>query len=62
MTTSKPTVIAADACKSGIGAVMLQVQEDGNRRPVCFTSRSLTNTELEYAVIEKGSIGSDWDM
>ena len=28
---SKPTVIAADACKSGIRAVMLQVQEDGNR-------------------------------
>ena len=51
--TSKPTVIAADVCKSGIGAVMLQIQEDGNRQPVCFASRSLTNAELEYAVIEK---------
>ena len=58
--TSKPTVIAADACISGIGAVMLQVQEDGNRRPVCFASRSLTNTELEYAVTEKEALAATW--
>ena len=51
--TSKPTVITAGVCKSGIGAVMLQIQEDGNRQPVGFASRSLTNAELEYAVIEK---------
>ena len=39
---------------------MLQVQEDGNQRQVCFASRSLTNTELEYAVIEKEALAVTW--
>ena len=39
---------------------MPQVQEDGNRQPVCFASRSLTNTELQYAVIEKEAFAATW--
>ena len=57
---TKPTIVAADAAKSGIGAVLLQVQEDGNRRPVCFASRSLTETEQRYAVIEKEALAATW--
>ena len=30
---SRPTIIAADASLNGIGAVLLPVQDDGNRRP-----------------------------
>ena len=29
----KPTIIAADASTTGIGAVLLQVQNDGTRKP-----------------------------
>ena len=57
---SQPIVIAADAAKSGIGAVLLQVQNDGSRRPVSFASRSLTETEQRYAVIEKEALAATW--
>ena len=50
---SRPTIIAADASLNGIGAVLLQVQDDGNRRPISYASRSLSDTEKRYAVIEK---------
>ena len=39
---------------------MLQIQEDGNRQPVGFASRSLTNAELEYAAIEKKALAVTW--
>jgi hypothetical protein len=57
---NSPIVIAADAASAGIGAVLLQVQADGTRRPVCFASRSLTETEQRYAVIEKEALASTW--
>ena len=57
---SKPTIIAADACNTGIGAVLLQIQKDGRRRPVSFASRSLTETEQRYAVIEKEALAATW--
>ena len=56
----RPTVIAADASNAGIGAVLLQIQEDGSRRPVCFISRSLNDAEKNYAVIEKEALAATW--
>ena len=56
----KPTIVAADACGTGIGAVLLQIQEDGSRRPVCFHSRSLSTTEQNYATIEKEALAVTW--
>ena len=35
---SRPTIIVADASLNGIGAVLLQVQDDGNRRPISYAS------------------------
>ena len=55
-----PTVIAADASGTGIGAILYQVQTDGKRRPVCYASRSLTETEQRYAVIEKEALAVTW--
>jgi hypothetical protein len=49
----RPTIVAADASATGIGAVLIQIQDDGNRRPVSYASRSLTDAEGRYAVIEK---------
>ena len=57
---SRPTAIAADASSTGIGAVLLQTQENGQRRPVCYISRSMSNAEKNYAVIEKEALASTW--
>ncbi len=56
----KETVVAADASATGIGAVLIQIQEDGNRRPVYYASRSLSETEKRYAVIEKEALAATW--
>lgn len=58
--TELPTIIAADASNTGIGAILYHVQADGKRRPVCFASRSLTETEQRYAVIEKEALAATW--
>ena len=42
----RKTIIAADASGIGIGAVLLQIQDDGSRRPVSFISRSDADTKL----------------
>ena len=53
-------IIAADASSTGIGAVLLQVQNDYKRRSVCYASRSLSDTEKRYAVIEKEALAATW--
>ena len=55
-----PTIISADAFNTGIGAVLFQVQNDGEHRPVCYASRSLSDTEKRYAVIEKEALATTW--
>ncbi|KAK3745703.1 hypothetical protein QZH41_007912 [Actinostola sp. cb2023] len=50
---SSPTNVSSDASNYAIGAVLLQLQEDGTRRPVSHASRSLSDIEKRYAVIEK---------
>lgn len=56
----RDTIIAADASNAGLGAVLLQIQADGSRRPVSFISRSLTPAEKNYAVIEKEALAATW--
>ena len=44
---TKPVTIQCDASGKGLGAVLLQ-----DNKPVCYASRSLTDTETRYAPIE----------
>lgn len=44
----KQVTLQVDSSKNGLGAVLLQ-----DERPVCFASKSLTQTEVNYAQIEK---------
>ncbi len=55
-----PTVIAADASSLGLGAVLIQIQPDGARRPIYYASRSLTPAEQNYAVNEKEALAVTW--
>ena len=52
----KPIKISADASLYGLGAVLLQKQEDNEWRPVAYGSRSLTKNEIRYAQIEKEAL------
>ena len=51
--------VASDASLLGIGAVLEQ-EENGEWRPVCYASRRLTETESRYAVIEREALGIVW--
>ena len=55
-----PTIIAADASSTGIGAVLLQVPNDYKLRSVCYASRSLSDTEKRNALIEKEALAATW--
>jgi len=44
----KQVTLQVDSSKSGLGAVLFQ-----DEHPVCFASKSLTQTEINYAQIEK---------
>ena len=50
---NKETKISADASSFGLGAVVLQLEEEQSWKPVSFISRVLTPTESRYMQIEK---------
>ncbi|BES89626.1 Hypothetical Protein NTJ_02434 [Nesidiocoris tenuis] len=54
------TRVTSDACNHGIGGLIEQRQTDGVWRPVSFCSRSLSDTEKRYAVLEKEALAATW--
>ncbi len=47
-----PTFVISNARPVRLGAVLLQTQEDGAKKPVAYASRSLTPTERRYSQVE----------
>lgn len=43
-----------------IGSVLLQIQDDGNSRPISYALRSLIYAEKRYAIIEKEALAKVW--
>nr|XP_054761448.1 uncharacterized protein LOC129267850 [Lytechinus pictus] len=50
---TKPFKVAIDACDVGVGAVLLQEDEEGIEKPVCYFSKKLNRFQKKYSTIEK---------
>ena len=46
-------VLQTDASGSGLGAVLLQIEKDGERRPIAYASLTLSSTEQKYSNIKR---------
>ncbi|RVE55527.1 hypothetical protein OJAV_G00235410 [Oryzias javanicus] len=54
------TLVSADSSSYGMGAVLLQKQEEDGWKPVAYASRALSDTEQRYAQIEKEALALTW--
>uniref|UniRef100_A0A8K9WN46 ribonuclease H n=1 Tax=Oncorhynchus mykiss TaxID=8022 RepID=A0A8K9WN46_ONCMY len=54
------TKVSADASSFGLGAVLTQMQDNREWRPIAYISRSLSDTEQRYAQVEKEALAITW--
>ena len=61
-TYGAPFYIATDYSGIGIGAVLMQKNDEGRLMPIQFLSRSLTPTEQKYPAIEGEALAIIWSL
>jgi hypothetical protein len=54
------TRVTTDASPVGLGAILEQVQPDGQFRPVYYASRKLSKTEQRYSQFEREALAIKW--
>ena len=57
----KSFVLRTDASDYGIGAVLMQ-EHEGKLFPICYASKKLSDTELNYSTIEKECLAVVWGI
>ena len=57
---NQETRIICNASKQGLGAVLQQSQTNGEWRPICFASRSLSDFESKYSINELELLAIMW--
>ena len=55
-------VLQTDASRIGIGAVLLQEDSAGEKRPIAFASRKLQPRECRYSTIERECLAIVWGI
>ncbi|CAM4329409.1 unnamed protein product [Lepidochelys olivacea] len=58
----KPFVVFTDASDTGLGAVLMQEDEKGERHPIVYLSKKLLPREQHYAAIEKECLAMVWAL
>lgn len=58
----EPFKIMVDASKEGAGAVLVQEDDVGIERPVCFFSRKFNSYQRNYSTIEKEALALIWAL
>ena len=58
--SQKATILSANASSFFLGAMLLQEQDNKEKKPVAYASRSMTSTEQRYAQIEKEALATTW--
>jgi RNase H-like domain found in reverse transcriptase len=59
---SKPFQIESDASKYASGAVLTQMDINGDRHPVAFLSKTFTDTECRYEIYDRELLGIVWAL
>ena len=54
---SKPFQIESDASKVATGAVLTQLDSNGDQHPVAFMSKTFTDTERKYEIYDRELLG-----
>jgi RNase H-like domain found in reverse transcriptase len=54
---SKPFQIESDALKVATGAVLTQLNSNGNRHPVAFLSKTFSETKRKYEIYDRELLG-----
>ncbi|XP_071944782.1 uncharacterized protein [Antedon mediterranea] len=58
----KPFLLQTDASKTGIGAVLSQLDTDCNEHPIVYLSRRMLPNELNYSVAEQECLAIVWSI
>lgn len=58
----RPFMVQADASQVGAGAVLLQQDDQGVTKPVCFFSKKFNKHQSNYSVIEKEALALIWAL
>ncbi|CAM5173325.1 unnamed protein product, partial [Eretmochelys imbricata] len=58
----KPFVVFTDASDTGLGAVLMQEDEKGERHPIVYLSKKLLPREQRYAAVEKECLAMVWAL